>query len=383
MDDVDEARPRSTVHVLVAGGGTGGHVFPALAVADELVGGGHSVSWVGRPEGMEETLVRKAGLPFHPLAARPWLGRGAMSKLGALATLAASAWKARGLIRSMGADAVFGTGGYVSAPAVVGARLAGRPAMIFEPNARSGAANRVVSRWCREALTAYEDTGGDLRCPSVVTGTPVRSAFHRIGSLPVGPPHLLVLGGSQGALQINQMVPELVAGLRQSFPDLTVTHQTGRAHLEAVRTAYADRGLGGADGAGIETAAFLEDVAGAMARAHVIVSRAGALTCAEIAAAGRPAVFVPLTASGGGHQRYNATSLERGGAALVLDGDELTAADLLAAVTGLLEDRPRLEAMARSARLHAHPEAAERIADRLVAGALSPVRRSAAAEVAP
>lgn len=359
------------MHVLVVGGGTGGHVFPAIAVAAELRKRGHRVSWAGRTGGMEESLVRSADVPFYGLSARPWLGKSAMSKLSAAATLAGSSIRGRRLIRELDVDAVFGTGGYVSAPAIFGARLAGRSAYLFEPNARAGAANRVVSRWCREAFTAYEMTGPELRCPSTVTGIPVRQEFYEIGPVPQGPPHLLVLGGSQGALQVNELLPPVIARLLRENPQLTVTHQTGKAHIERVGAAY-DRALQPADRErSVKLVSFLNDVAGEMERSHLVVSRAGALASAEVSAAGRPSILVPLVAVAGGHQRYNAERLEEAGAAVVLAGEGLNEGSLYDRLRTLLSDRNGLEAMASAARSLARPGAVRTIVDRLTAPAAS------------
>src|SRR5437764_4616654 len=186
------------LHVLLAGGGTGGHVFPALAVGDELRARGWRVSFTGMAGGIEERLAGERGIPFHPLPARPLVGRGLLSKAGALATLARSAGAAKRLIREIGADVVLGTGGYVSAPAVIGARLAGRPVLLLEPNGKAGVANRWLSRCATAACVGYRETIADLKCPSWVTGVPVRAAFFQVPAElpPFDAPRLLVPGGT-------------------------------------------------------------------------------------------------------------------------------------------------------------------------------------------
>ena len=180
--------------MLFAGGGTGGHVFPALAVAEELVGRGWGVRFAGAAGGIEARLVAGRGWPFDALAARPLVGRGPLARLGALATLGRSAVGAARLIRRSGVGVVVGTGGYVSAPAVVGARLAGRPSLLVEPNAHAGVANRWLSRWAAGAAVAAPSAAAGLRCPSWVTGVPVRREFHLAGERPAAPPH----GGARG-----------------------------------------------------------------------------------------------------------------------------------------------------------------------------------------
>src|SRR5262245_48307712 len=264
------------MHVLLAGGGTGGHVFPALAVAEELRRRGWRVSFAGMAGGLEERLAGAAGLTFHALPARPVVGRGLGARIGAVGTLLRSGAAAAGLLRRVGVDAVLGTGGYVSAPAVVGARLAGRPVVLLEPNARAGAANRWASRWASVAAVAYRDTIADLKCPARVTGVPVRAAFFAIPAElpPLDRPRLLVLGGSQGARQVNDLLPAAVASLRQRLPALAVLHQAGPKNVEEAREAYRAAGLGEALATGeIEIVPFLHDVAGAMAAAHLLVSR--------------------------------------------------------------------------------------------------------------
>jgi UDP-N-acetylglucosamine--N-acetylmuramyl-(pentapeptide) pyrophosphoryl-undecaprenol N-acetylglucosamine transferase len=349
-------------HALLAGGGTGGHVFPALAVGDELARRGWTVSFTGAATGLEARLVPARGIPFHPLPALPLVGKSAAARARALATLGRSALAARRLVRALGADAVLGTGGYVSAPAVVGARLAGRPVLLLEPNARAGVANRWLSRWAAGAAVAYDSARADLACPVWLTGVPVREEFFLVGpQLPPGAPRLLVLGGSQGARQINELLPAAVAAIAGRVPGLRVLHQVGERNLDAARAAWTASGV---PASRVEVAPFLDDVAGAMAAAHLVVSRAGALATAEICAAGRASLLLPL-AIAKGHQGENAAVLAAAGAAEVLAGGEATAERLGALLAELLSDRERLAQMARAARGLARPRAAAAIADRL------------------
>lgn len=364
-------RPR---HALLAGGGTGGHVFPAIAVGRELASRGWRISYAGSAAGLEARLVPQEGWPFHPLPAKAFLGRGVGAKIGALATLARSSVVARALVRSLGVDAVLGTGGYASAPAVVGAKLAGRPVLLLELNARAGVANRMLARCATAAAVAFEDTRRDLSCRSTVTGVPVREAFFAIPSaLPEGPRRLLVLGGSQGARQINRAMPQAARRLLDEVPDLSIRHQAGGKNTEETLAAYRDAGLDAAQLARVEVVPFIEDVAGALGESHLIVSRAGAVTVAEICAAGRPALFLPLTIAKG-HQVENARLLERAGAAEVLvEGDgapgssEPFAERLAAKLIDLLADRDGLARRAATARALAKPQAVAAIADALEA----------------
>ncbi len=352
----------ATPHALVSGGGSGGHVFPGLAVAEELARRGWQVSWAGDRRGMEARLVPRRRIPFFALAARPVVGQGTAGKLRAGWTLARSALGARALVRRLGAGVVVGTGGYASAPAAVGGRLASRPVLLLEPNAEAGLANRLLSRLASEAAVAWEETGSQLHCPAHTTGVPVRAEFFDVPeALAVAPPlRLLVLGGSQGAQQLNEMLPRALGALRQGS-EIAVLHQAGERHLEATREAYRSAGLPATIDA--EVVPFLDDVAGNLAASHLVVSRAGAITLAEICAAGRPALLVPL-ALAGGHQAANARRLASAGAAEVL-APTVDDHGLAAALGPLLADRGRLAAMARAARGLGRAGAARLIADRI------------------
>lgn len=357
------SRASNPPHALLAGGGTGGHVFPALAVAEELAARGWRVSFTGSTSGLEERLVTARGLPFHPLPARPLVGRGLLGKVNALTTVMSSGTAAAGLIRKLGVDVVLGTGGYVSAPAVFGARLARRPILLLEPNARAGVANRWLSRWARGAFVGYRDAINDLKCPCWVTGVPVRAAFFSVPAElpPLDPPRLLVLGGSQGAQQINQAMPEAAVRLIERLPAIRIVHQAGARNLDETRAAYEAAGLTNKN---VEVVPFLDDVASAMAGSHLLVSRAGAITLAEICAAGRPSVLVPLSIAQG-HQMDNARMLEEAGGARVLPSSDFSAERLAALIAELLADGERLSQMAAAARSLAKPRAVAEIADRL------------------
>ncbi len=354
MDDGTNA-PSRPLHVLLAGGGSGGHVFPALAIGEALAARGWRVSFVGTANGMEARLVPARGVEFHALPAMPMVGRGGFGKLRGGVTLVRSAVAARSLVRRLGAEVVVGTGGYVSAPAVLGARLAGRPAILVEPNARAGVANRFLSRFARGAALGVAGAARDLRCPSVVTGVPLRREFARAAEpLPMGS-RVLVLGGSQGARRLNELLPAALASAAARIPGLEVVHQAGERWIDAARTAYERAGVVA------EVVPFIDDVARAMAEASLIVSRSGANTLAEIACAGRPALLLPLAAAGA-HQLDNARAFAAAGAADVFtDGP---ASELLVdLLVGLLGDRPRLERLASAARGLAKPEAAAAVAE--------------------
>lgn len=350
-----------THHVLFAGGKSGGHVFPALAVAEELLARGWTVGFVGTESGLEARLVRSRRLPFYPIRAEPVVGRGIVSRLRSLLVLGRSTLVARRLVRRLGAGVVFGTGGFVSVPGVVGGWLARARIFLFEPNAVPGAANRLLSRLAHHAAVAFEGAAAELHCPSTVTGVPVRAEFFvPRPSPPVSPVRLVVLGGSQGARRLNEAVPQALASIAGELDGLEVVHQTGARERELVAARYEEAGVVGLRSEVVE---FIDDVAGAMAASHLVICRAGAITLAEISAAGRPAILVPLSLAGA-HQAANAGAFEAAGAALVID--EQTLADGLAApLRELLRDPERLAAMGDAARGLAVCDAGARIADRL------------------
>jgi UDP-N-acetylglucosamine--N-acetylmuramyl-(pentapeptide) pyrophosphoryl-undecaprenol N-acetylglucosamine transferase len=334
-------------------------VFPALAVGEELERRGWRVSYTGTATGMEAQIASSRGLDFHALEAAAVTGRGVLDSARALLVLLRSTGRARDLVRRLDARAVVATGGYACVPAALGARTLRRPVVLVEPNATPGLANRALSRIASHAAVAWPEAARALHCPSSVTGVPVRQAFfEQSAPLPPSPPwHVLVLGGSQGAATLNQVVPRALEALRQAHGfGVSVLHQAGRGKVEATREAYASTGVVA------EVATFLDDVPAAMAGAHLVLSRAGAVTLAEIAAAGRPALLFPLHLAAG-HQVENARALERAGAAEVVEPREAADVGVVAARLARLFDRQRLESMAAAARTLARPAAAASIAD--------------------
>lgn len=344
--------------VLLAGGGSGGHVFPALAVGEELVGRGADIHFAGSPTGMEAELVPSRGVRFHPLRARPFVGQGPVGRVAAVATMARSALAARTLVRREGIDITLGTGGYASVPATVGTRLAGRPVVLLEPNADAGAANRLASRLAVGACVAA-GARPRLHCPQWETGVPVRRSFQgTITALPEGTLRILVLGGSQGSAELNRCVPTAVAA---ADPErrVAVRHQCGRGHAPAAVAAWA------AAGHHAEVTEFIDDVAAAMRESHLVISRAGAITLAELAAVGRGAVLVPLMAAGA-HQLGNARERERLGAAIVVEGGAGLPERLATSLTSVFSDPALPGTLATRAAALARPDAAARIADHLL-----------------
>jgi UDP-N-acetylglucosamine--N-acetylmuramyl-(pentapeptide) pyrophosphoryl-undecaprenol N-acetylglucosamine transferase len=354
----------SQVRVLIAGGGTGGHIIPALAVARELVGR-HSaeVLFVGTARGMEVRMVPEAGFELRLIEVGPLKNVSLLTRLRTFTDLPASILACRGLIREFKPDVVFGVGGYASGPGMAAALQMRVPTLAFEPNAMPGFANRLVGKRVQAAAVNFPAAAKWFRNPEV-TGIPVRPEFFTLAPPPPGPPHLLVFGGSQGARLFNETLPVVIAALLDAVPGLTILHQSGVRHREATHAAYAGSG---ADPARWRVEPFLNDMPARFAQAHLVMARSGASTVAELAAAGKPALLIPFAAAADDHQTRNAEVMVNAGAAAMLkEGDLAVPQKLLTALAGLLAAPQTLEEMGLAARTQAHRDAAERIADRLV-----------------
>jgi UDP-N-acetylglucosamine--N-acetylmuramyl-(pentapeptide) pyrophosphoryl-undecaprenol N-acetylglucosamine transferase len=346
--------------VLVTGGGTGGHIFPALAIAGELQRKhpGMEVRFAGSRYGMEKRIVPGRGIRLHLLHIRGLRGKGLFDTVRGLLLLPLALAEALALMLSFRPQAVVGVGGYASFPVALACRLLGRPLLVQEQNWAPGFANRLLGKLARRVAVSFAESaasfGGDK---AVVTGNPVRPAFTEIGPpQPGGTPGLLIFGGSRGARAINRAVCEALPHLAASGVAMRIRHQTGAADEDWVREAYR-RAMVDA-----EVSAFIEEMPQAMADCSLALCRSGASTVAELAAAGRPALFVPFPQATGGHQLQNAEAMERTGAGLVIEQDALTPERLAETLAGLLADREQLEGMAEAARQQARPDAAARIA---------------------
>jgi len=363
--------------IIIAGGGTGGHVIPALAVARALVDRHCAeVLLLGTARGLEMRLVPEAGFALRLIDVGPLKSVSLGIRLRTLSRLPASIFECKRLIREFHPGAVLGVGGYASGPAMAAALWLKIPTMIYEPNAMPGLANRLVGKRVQCAAINFPAAASWFR-NAEVTGVPVRPEFF---SLPAPPapqptvstaaPHLLIFGGSLGARIFNTQVPKLMPALLSAVPGLTVLHQCGERHAAATLEAYQSSG---ADPSRWQVRPFLTDMAAEFARAHLILSRSGATTVAEEAAAGKPALLVPFAAATDEHQRRNAEAMVGAGAAVMIEEKDLESPEpLLAALTGLLNDPARLDTMSAAARTQAHPGAAERIADRLAELAEAP-----------
>ncbi len=350
------------LRILIAGGGTGGHIFPALAVARELVSRHNAeVLLVGTARGMESRLVPEAGFPLRLIDVGPLKSVSLLTRLRTIARLPGSLGDCKRLIREFQPRAVLGVGGYASGPAMAAALLLRVPAMAFEPNAMPGLANRLVGKRVQAAAINFPAAAKWFRDPEV-TGVPVRPEFFDLDQ-PSGPPRLLIFGGSQGARIFNEQLPRIILPLLDAVPGLTVLHQSGLRNIDATEAAYK---ASGADSSRWQVRAFLDDMATQIARAHLVMSRSGASAVAEEAAAGKPALLVPFAAATDEHQRRNAEAMQTAGAAvMLLEKDLEVPQKLIETLTRLLSDPARLTVMASAARTQAHPNAAARIADRL------------------
>lgn len=348
------------LRVLIAGGGTGGHVIPALAIARELrETRGAEVRFVGTARGLETRLVPEAGFPLELIRVGQLKGVSLVTRVRTLADLPLGLLRCAKLIGAFKPDVVLGVGGYASGPAMAAAVLLRVPTVAFEPNAVPGLANRLVGRHVSAAAVNFELTRTYFH-KARVTGIPVRAEFFGVQPRLSGPRRLLIFGGSQGARVLNQVMPQVAAELLSRFPDLTITHQAGARHAEATLAGYQAARV---DLARATVQPYLDGMVQEIAAADVILCRSGASTVAELAAAGRPAVLVPFAAAADDHQRKNAEVLAAAGAAIMILETELTGERLVAELATLLADEPRRLRMGAATRLLAHRNAAAEIAD--------------------
>ena len=346
------------MRVILAGGGTGGHVIPALAIAHQLKKQySAELLFIGTARGIENRLVPAAGFELRLVKVGALNRVSLATRWRTLVDLPRSIWEAGRMLQDFDADVVIGVGGYASGPAMAAAIRRGTPTLAFEPNVVPGLANRVFARWVSAAAVHFAETCRYFpNCR--VTGVPVRAAFFQISRRPPGPaPTLLVFGGSQGARAINEAMIESLPGLRERTPSLRIVHQTGERDFERVRAAYVETGISG------EVHKFIDDMPAVFARADLLVCRSGASTVAEITAAGKPAIFVPFPHAADDHQNVNARALERAGAAVVVEESKLEAAYLVDTIAALISDPGRLQEMSSAARSLAHPRAVEEIAE--------------------
>ncbi|MDN0123150.1 undecaprenyldiphospho-muramoylpentapeptide beta-N-acetylglucosaminyltransferase [Yersinia aleksiciae] len=348
-----------TKRLMVMAGGTGGHVFPGLAVAHHLMAQGWQVRWLGTADRMEASLVPQHGIEIDFIQISGLRGKGLMAQLTAPVRIYRAVRQAKKIMRDYQPDVVLGMGGYVSGPGGLAAWLCGVPVVLHEQNGIAGLTNRWLARIAKKVLQAFPGAFPDAD----VVGNPVRTDVLAL-PLPAerlagreGPIRVLVIGGSQGARILNQTMPQVAATLGEQ---VTVWHQVGKGALPEVLQAYQQAGQGDKH----QVVEFIDDMAAAYAWADVVVCRSGALTVSEVAAAGLPAIFVPFQHQDR-QQYWNALPLEKAGAAKIIEQPQFTAQ----AVSSLLADwdRATLLAMAERARTVAIPDATERVAAEVVA----------------
>jgi UDP-N-acetylglucosamine--N-acetylmuramyl-(pentapeptide) pyrophosphoryl-undecaprenol N-acetylglucosamine transferase len=347
--------------ILIAAGGTGGHLFPGIAVADALVRRDPAtrVVFAGTPRGLESRLVPRAGYDLELLPIKPLVAVGPGRRLLGLLVLPWATLRAFALLLRLRPAAVLGIGGYAGGPVTMLAAALGVRTVILEPNARPGFTNRALKPFVRRAACAYEETRAFFGKKGVVTGNPVRSGFTRLPPREHRPPlTLLAFGGSQGSRALNRAMVAALPHL--PTPErLRIVHQTGERMREEVASAYAAAGRG--DSA--EVVAFLDDMVERMAGADLVLSRSGATTCAELTVGGRAAVLVPFAQAAADHQRTNAKALEDAGAARMIEEKDLTGEALAREITALVDEPSRIGVMEEAARRLGRPDAAARVAD--------------------
>ena len=343
--------------VMILAGGTGGHVYPALAVARELLAQGHEVAWMGTRNGLEARVVPAAGIPVHWLSVAGLRGKGWRSTLGAPFMLVKACLQARGILRAYRPEVVLGMGGFVSGPGGLMAWLGGIPLVLHEQNRVPGTTNRLLAKRARVVLEAFPESF-PARNGARWTGNPLRREISALHGTRQGAPHrplrLLVVGGSLGAKALNETVPEAVA---RTGLALEIRHQTGAAMQAGTAEHYARLGIDA------RVDAYVEDMAEAYSWADLAVCRAGAMTLSELSAAGLPAILIPYPHAIDDHQTRNAQYLADADAAILLPQTELTADHLAAVLGGLLAEPGRLSGMAVRTAALARPEAATTVAE--------------------
>lgn len=350
--------------LMIAGGGTGGHIYPAIAIAREYVARAafHKVVFVGTQRGLEKTIVPKAGFPLEFIDVAGLKGMSGFNLVRNVARLPLGfiqAWQHVGRHRP---NVVLGVGGYSSGPVLVAAALRGIPTIIHEANAFPGLANRVLARWTTTVAAAFAEALPRMkRKDGVVTGNPIRQEFFDLGAAPRlrnDRQRLLVFGGSQGSRVLNEAVTGALLFLARLKDKLEIVHQTGPNDLQKVQDAYRQSAFAGA-----RVVPYLDPIADEIAASDLVVSRAGAMTIGELAAIGRAAVLVPFAAATNNHQELNARVVEKAGGAVVVTESELSPERLAGVITEVLADPQRAERMGAAAKQLAVPDATKSIVD--------------------
>ena len=354
--------------IMVAGGGTGGHLFPGLAVVEELRRRvpNLEVKFVGTARGIEARVLPARGEDLDLLKVTPLKGQGFGARFKSFARIPTAMREAAALMKEFEPDLVLGVGGYASGPVLLSASLSGRPAAVLEQNAHVGMTNRILARFVDRAYISFAQTEEVFgKTKSRLTGNPVRQEFVEHARLAIADPEgfesrartVLVLGGSQGARKLNEVVPRALLEAGLVHRDLEVVHQTGESMRDEVEATYRDLGIRA------RVVTFIDEIARAYSNAALVVARAGATTLAELCAIGRPSILIPFPFAADDHQTKNAKALEEQGASICISESELEVDALGKLVGGLLDDSGRRQTMACAARDHGRPDAAAAIVD--------------------
>ena len=345
-------------HVVVAGGGTGGHLFPGIALAETLAARGVRVTFVGTAAGIEVRAVPGAGFPLRLIPGAQVRGGGVGRAVRGVGATALGVLRARALLRELRPDLVVGVGGYASVATVVAARLGRTPIVLLEQNTIPGVASRTLGRLADRICLGFEEAARFFPAGRAVhTGNPVRARVLAAPPTAHPTPGLLVFGGSQGARRLNDAIVGAAERLGALAGELRIRHQTGTPDHDRVVAAWSRLGIAA------KVDAFVDDMGAAYADADLVVARAGAMSCAEITARGLPAILVPYPHAADDHQRHNAEALVRAGAAILILDRDLDGERLTAALRPLLADASARERMAAAARRAGRPDAADRVAD--------------------
>ncbi|MFN0107695.1 MAG: undecaprenyldiphospho-muramoylpentapeptide beta-N-acetylglucosaminyltransferase [Blastocatellia bacterium] len=368
--EIDSPVPASPIHpvspslsVIIAGGGTGGHIYPGIAIAQEFKrqNADTQVLFVGTARGLETKIIPREGFELHLIEVAALKRVSVLKRIKSLLMLPKSFLAVRSLIQQVNPDVVIGVGGYASGPVVLMAALMGVPTLVAEQNAFPGFTNRVLARFVRAAAVTFEEARRFFGDKTVITGNPVRAEF--FGVQPKSSTgndeavHVFITGGSQGARAINLAMIEALPLLDEEKERLSITHQTGESDYDKVRATYLELGWR------VEVKPFVEKMVDEFAKADLVITRAGATTVAELAAAGRPALMIPFPFAADDHQRKNAEAVERAGAGRMILQAELTPERLTQELLWLIRDPQQLVRMAEASKKLGHPAAAAKVVE--------------------
>ena len=350
------------MRIVIAGGGTGGHLFPGIAIAEEILarGDNHKVVFIGTKKGIEHRMLGQLGYELQEIDVEGVKGRGLKALINAAYQIPHSMWQSRQILKRFCPDVVIGVGGYASGPVVVAASMMRKPTAIAEQNAMPGITNRILSRFANLIFVTYAQTQEWFpQSKVIVSGNPIRKVFavRRAGAKVKQYRQLLIFGGSQGAAAINKNVIAMMPQLQKMKDKLHVLHQTGDRELEIVKQAYKQYGLE------VQVTPFIINMADAYAQADLIICRAGATSIAEITAAGKAAILIPFPFAANDHQTKNAEVLDSAGAAVIIKEHELTGENLFVVIEELLSNRKKLLQMEDASAKLGNIKAAAKIVD--------------------